>query len=156
MSTYRVSFFPHHDDTWVENHNPYVYKGIPGARMEDFLTNTDSRYDDVYSYFFEDVDVGEEVDWTKENLVMDYMDYLQYYYKKEHDCVRAHHRSKCCYLCKYFITNGKNRQFLGSCIRGMNEKDFPRKHVGNYHAKHGFETCDKFEMKEYYLNKKKK
>ena len=156
MSTYRATFYPHHDDIWVGETHPHLYKGIPGAKMDDFLTHTDSRYDDVYSWFFEDVPDGVEIDWTRENLVMDYMDYLKYYYKKEHDCVRAHHRSKCCYLCKHFITNGKNKHFLGSCIRGLKESEFPRRHVGNYHAKHGFETCDHFEMKEYYLNKKKK
>lgn len=156
MSTYRATFYPHHDDIWVGETHPHLYKGIPGAKMDDFLTHTDSLYDDVYSWFFEDVPDGVEIDWTRENLVMDYMDYLKYYYKKEHDCVRAHHRSKCCYLCKHFITNGKNKHFLGSCIRGLKESEFPRRHVGNYHAKHGFETCDHFEMKEYYLNKKKK
>lgn len=156
MSTYRATFYPHHDDIWVGETHPHLYKGIPGAKMDDFLTHTDSRYDDTYSWFFEDVPDGVEIDWTRENLVMDYMDYLQYYYKKEHDCVRAHHRSKCCYLCKHFIANGKNKHFLGSCIHGLKESDFPRRHVGNYHAKHGFETCGNFEMKEYYLNKKKK
>lgn len=156
MSTYRATFYPHHDDAWVGETHPHIYKGIPGAKMDDFLTHTDSRYDDTYSWFFEEVPDGVEIDWTRENLVMDYMDYLQYYYKKEHDCVRAHHRNKCCYLCKHFITNGKNKHFLGSCIRGLKESEFPRRHVGNYHAKHGFETCDHFEMKEYYLNKKKK
>ena len=156
MSTYRATFYPHHDDIWVGETNPHLYKGIPGAKMDDFLTHIDSRYDDVYSWFFEEVPDGVEIDWTRENLVMDYMEYLQYYYKKEHDCVRSHHRSKCCYLSKHFITNGKNKHFLGSCIRGLKESDFPRRHVGNYHAKHGFETCGNFEMKEYYLNKKKK
>ena len=36
MSTYRVSFFPHHDDTWVENNHPYVYKGIPVLGWKTF------------------------------------------------------------------------------------------------------------------------
>ena len=156
MSNYfRTTYFPHHDDTWTGNFYPKFYKGIPGATMDDFLTHMDSRYDDVYSYFFEGVDEDGIIDWTDKNLVEDYLDYIQYYYFKEHDCVRAHHRSKCCYFCKHFISNGKNKKFLGSCLYGLEKPDqFPRRHVGNYHAKHGFETCKNFEMKQYYLDKR--
>ena len=81
MSNYfRTTYFPHHDDTWTGDFHPKFYKGIPGATMDDFLTHMDSRYDDVYSYFFEGVDEDGIIDWTDKNLVEDYLDYIQYYY----------------------------------------------------------------------------
>lgn len=157
MSNYRTTFYPHHDDIWIDDGtHPAVYKGIPGAKIDDFLTHTNSRYDDVYSYFYEKIPESDTpIDWNDKYLVMDYLDYLHYYYKKEHDCVRSHHKGRCCYMCKYFVKNGKNKLFLGSCIRGLKDSEFPKRHVGNYHAKHGFETCENFEMREYFLKKKK-
>lgn len=150
---YRADFFPHHDDVWVGDNHPTMYKGIPGAKMNDFLTHEDSRYDDVYSYFFEVSRDSDSPRWNDKTVVLDYMDYINYYYLREHDCVKSHHKGKCCYMCKHFVHNAKNKMFLGSCIYGLERNSFPRKHTGNYHAKHPYETCEHFEIREYYIEK---